>query len=671
MTAGGISLYLYDKIHVLVNRDHGASHRTSYTRAVDHRAPGRASANATLPPWTMASGSASANERTPLRDGDVSASKKRTPCTTTAVRLVAAVVAVAGCAAGASHLAVPGAFTSSPPLGEHIAMDKRVGPLTSDARNSARMGRFHTTDVPVPPCAKICLADGLDVTIDSSFCFEIDTECVDEECGSLPSADRAAYEAYVADLCVDGVNNDPGHLRYATFDEDLAANGDDDITSDHEPIVTGEPDEDDKFSSASLGRFRAGVDEIAHDAKPSLVTWQCDFDACGAQHPTKNGGVGQYVDDGCDAGGGVGCEGALGGETQCRACYIGPKESIDFDGNLGYPRCPMCVCEQFDKPAEDCILCSGFYKFFKFDVIRARGGWGGNPAATRHNAMQFGELTMFDMHGDVIPVDVASSVNPNGRNPPREGPGGAVDGTLTLKFLDSHFVSNGRSELIFAVSGEPVMIRGYEFFTANDSPSRDPIEWRFSGGQSVDGPWYEFSHISDAAPPASRFASYGVFDPCKSDSVSADEEPTEYRYSFTVSAENVDAHDNMNSAVIEQIELDGEVPSPEQFTIHVAPDKSECYHRLTGPTCHGTTGFTDGDVMTHSNWQPSSARVGTKLFDIKTSKKVHTMKIWYYHPRTAPGWIIQENGVEVLHETQNRGAAFTPTPATYTYTLHP
>ena len=91
-------------------------------------------------------------------------------------------------------------------------MDKQVGPLTSDARNSARMGEFHTTDVPVPPCAKICLADGLDVTIDSSFCFEIDTECVDEECGSLPSADRAAYEAYVADLCVDGVNNDPGRL---------------------------------------------------------------------------------------------------------------------------------------------------------------------------------------------------------------------------------------------------------------------------------------------------------------------------------------------------------------------------------------------------------------------------------------------------------------------------
>ena len=238
------------------------------------------------------------------------------------------------------------------------------------------------------------------------------------------------------------------------------------------------------------------------------------------------------MDDGCDHYGGVGCEGALGGETQCRACYIGPKESIDFDGNLGYPRCPMCVCEQFDKPAEDCILCSGFYKFFKFDVIRARGGWGGNPAATRHNAMQFGELTMFDMHGDVIPVDVASSVNPNGRNPPREGPGGAVDGTLTLKFLDSHFVSNGRSELIFAVSGSRddsrVRVLHRERLPEPRS-DRMALLRRPERGRTL---VRVLPHLRRRAPGVGRL--YGVFDPCKSDSVSADEEPTEYRYSFTV-----------------------------------------------------------------------------------------------------------------------------------------
>jgi hypothetical protein len=112
----------------------------------------------------MTSGSASATELTPLRDGDVTASKKRS----TYVKVVAAVVAVAGCAAGASHLTAPGAFSSSVSLGEksvgeksvgeHIAMDKRLGPLTSDARTTARLGNFHTTDVPAPDCAELCLA---------------------------------------------------------------------------------------------------------------------------------------------------------------------------------------------------------------------------------------------------------------------------------------------------------------------------------------------------------------------------------------------------------------------------------------------------------------------------------------------------------------------------------
>ena len=75
--------------------------------------------------------------------------------------------------------------------------------------------------------------------------------------------------------------------------------------------------------------------------------------------------------------------------------------------------------------------------------------------------------------------------------------------------------------------------------------------------------------------------------------------------------------------------------------------------------------------MTCANWQPSSARVGTKLFTVTSPTKISTIKIWYYRPRHAPGWIIEENGVEVIHETENRGADFTPTPATYTYTLHP
>ena len=325
MTAGGITLYLYDKIHVLVNRDHGASHRTSYTRAADHRAP-VASANATLP---LDDGiRLRVGERAHARDGDVSASKKRTPCTTTAVRLVAA-VAVAGQPRARRISPSPAPSPRRPSRRAH--RDGQAGRTLDLGRSQlSAHGRFHTTDVPVPPCEDR-LADGLDVTIDSSFCFEIDTECVDEECGSLPSADRAAYEAYVADLCVDGVNNDPGHLRYATFDEDLAANGDDDITSDHEPIVTGEPDEDDKSPprvrqvSRGRRRDRARREALARDvavrlrrvrgAAPDEERWRRAVRGRRVRRRRRPGAK------------------ALPRGERRRACYIGPKESIDFDGN--------------------------------------------------------------------------------------------------------------------------------------------------------------------------------------------------------------------------------------------------------------------------------------------------------------------------------------------------
>ena len=46
------------------------------------------------------------------------------------------------------------------------------------------------------------------------------------------------------------------------------------------------------------------------------------------------------------------------------------------------------------------------------------------------------------------------------------------------------------------------MVRGYEFFTANDHASRDPVEWELSGGQSANGPWqggYRYSRVQMGA----------------------------------------------------------------------------------------------------------------------------------------------------------------------------
>lgn len=441
-------------------------------------------------------------EKTPLLQTDAAPASSRAT-SSSAIRVLAAVFAVAGVAGVGGHFALttnsPGAVALGAP-NPAVAIDFTRGALTSDVRNAGRLGQLTTTDSPIPQCASTCLRDGIEsIDLDSSFCggmtSEAVTQCVDTTCGASSSATRVAYDAYAADLCPDGVGVD--------------AEVDDSMTQEQQPVDAAE---------ASLGRFQAGVLEIAEDAAPDLTTWQCDFNACGAQHPTDLGGVGQYVDRACQYRGGIGCEGALGGETQCRACYFGTTESMRFPGNLGYPQCPMCLCEEFNKPATDCILCSGFYKYFRIYVTRVRAGLNGVADAVSDNCMQFGEMTMYDSTGAKVLVDVESSTNPNGFNPTHngimEGPNAAVDGTLALKFVDKNFVENKYSEMIFAVAGDPVMIRGYEFFTANDAPSRDPIEWTLSGAQSAEGPWMEFSHISDASPPPERDFSYGVFDPC-------------------------------------------------------------------------------------------------------------------------------------------------------------
>ena len=424
--------------------------------------------------------------------------------------------------ASSSGSFVGGTFESRHRLGDEpphsaIAVDQIVGPLTADVRNAARLGQLKTSELATPECAKTCCLDGLEGVLDSSFCVafgeESVTECIDTECDA---SQRSEYDALVADLCPDGIGYE---VHVASVDSDT----NEDVEPDFEEKtgkLGGAPN-----AVSELGRHQAGPNSIAEDAAPNLVTWQCDFGACDAMHPTDLGGIGQYVDDTCTATGGIGCEGAEGGETRCRACYLVQPQAMGFPGNLGYPRCPMCVCKALGKQPNDCILCSGFYKFFKIEVLRVIGGWNGDPTKSHNGCMQFGELKMYDMHGALIPVDVDSSENPGGNNPMgalpgqtpyHQGPYAAVDGTLEKKFLDLNFYANQNAPLIFAVQGDPVMIRGYEFFTGDDHPTRDPVEWKVSGADSKDGPWYEFSHISDANPPIQRYMSYGVIDPCES-----------------------------------------------------------------------------------------------------------------------------------------------------------
>ena len=382
-----------------------------------------------------------------------------------------------------------------------ILMDLKTGPLNADMRNAGLGEKFVKPTTDVPDCMKTCVLDGLSgIEFDSSYCLGLqETDVVD---GHTSVDDCLQAECDAAGLAaVEAIKNE--------------------VCEESQAAQTAVSD------ASALGLHRVGS-IVASDAKPELMTWQCDFKNCHAfaprnvHHPGK-GGIFQYVDNACGYGGGVGCEGAHGGQTRCRACYLG--KNIHFKGSLGYPQCPMCICQHLNVNATKCILCSGFYKFFKFSVNRVRGGHNGNPTASSANAMQFAELKLIDMHGDIIPIDTSSSQNPGGNNPFNglgsqppydQGPYAAVEGTLEKKFLDSNFQANGQSSLIFAVDGDPVMIRGYEFFTADDCPSRDPIEWELSGADDVNGPWMRFSYITNGKPPSSRLSSYGVFDPCHS-----------------------------------------------------------------------------------------------------------------------------------------------------------
>ena len=474
----------------------------------------------------------SPTEHTPLKAPSTDTSDRRTSLIARAAAVAGVVFALAGVISlygvgdvvRAPALGLRGVHPGDEPNHAAIAVDTNVGRLTPHVRNAAGIG-LSQSSLPTPACFAECVLDGLDIAPDSSFCHGLESNEVKECYDSCEATAKGEYDVFVNDLCPDGTGFEVAAVTHAgAFDSDVPENGDEDITSDDEVLPTKLVDEPVKYADAALGAFQAGPRHIAEDARPSLTTWECDFDACGAQHVTPGGGVGQYVDDSCGDLGGVGCEGALGDQTRCRACYLVEADAMDFEGNLGYPRCPMCLCKEFGLPVEQCILCSGFYKYFKFEVVAVRGGFGGVPTASNGGGMQFAELILYDNEGDAIPIDVGSSTNPDGyspvngyagQTPYHQGPGAAVDGVMEQKFFDAWFTSNGRrSSLIFAVQGEPVMIRGYEFFTAEDAPSRDPNEWTLSGADSPDGPWYTFSHISDAEAPLRRLGSYGVFDPC-------------------------------------------------------------------------------------------------------------------------------------------------------------
>jgi len=80
-----------------------------------------------------------------------------------------------------------------------------------------------------------------------------------------------------------------------------------------------------------------------------------------------------------------------------------------------------------------------------------------------------------------------------------------ADGTADTKWL-CLYASTSTLTVTFSA---PSLVRGYELYTANDEPTRDPTSWRIECG--ADTVSYEIlSEVSSFQPPFDRFTSYGL-----------------------------------------------------------------------------------------------------------------------------------------------------------------
>ena len=151
--------------------------------------------------------------------------------------------------------------------------------------------------------------------------------------------------------------------------------------------------------------------------------------------------------------------------------------------------------------------------------------------------------------------------------------------------------------------------------------------------------------------------------------------PTQYTYEFIKNIES--QHTNQFNVHITDIRVDGVRVASSQIELHTEPEWAKCNSKEGGYQCEGDNyGLNDPEPanpqmndLTWSAWKEGQIPVDSKVMTITTATKVKEFEIDYFRPKYAPGWIIKENGVEVLKETANGGTGDTPTPKTIKYTI--
>jgi hypothetical protein len=131
--------------------------------------------------------------------------------------------------------------------------------------------------------------------------------------------------------------------------------------------------------------------------------------------------------------------------------------------------------------------------------------------------------------------------------------------------------------------------------------------------------------------------------------------PTEYKYEFIIEA----PHHSTLGAHMSDVLVDGQ-PAPEgSIVLHKDPDRDN-----TDPisSLYDNVG---SSMVTYNVTEPK----GTKFMTITLKTRPKKFTIRYGRPLYAPGWLIKENGKEIIKETANRGSEMTPSPQEYDYVL--
>lgn len=112
------------------------------------------------------------------------------------------------------------------------------------------------------------------------------------------------------------------------------------------------------------------------------------------------------------------------------------------------------------------------YRYYKFNITKTRVM---PPDAA---ATQISELII--LNGSTRLTD-GTVTNPLGVNGSGEEPSKVVDGYYDTKWCDTAFSGNSDSSILIVDYGSAQTSNGFTFATANDSETRDPVRWIFSG----------------------------------------------------------------------------------------------------------------------------------------------------------------------------------------------